>query len=200
MEPMSRSERAALCNCALEVGPDAATLCEGWTVKDLVVHLLVRERAPVASVGIVLPPARGLTERRSRALASQDFTALVERVRTGPPSWSPFRLPPVDRAANTLEFFVHHEDIRRAQPGWEPRELTDREQAVLWTSVSQAGKALSRVSGGPHELVWPHDHHGEVRRSTLRPAGRQAPTTLTGEPAELVLAVFGRDQHRAERT
>lgn len=27
---------------------------------------------------------------------------------------------PIDRAANTLEYFVHHEDVRRAIDGWEP--------------------------------------------------------------------------------
>ena len=42
MEPLSRSERAALCNSALEAGESAPTLCGGWDVKDLVVHLLVR--------------------------------------------------------------------------------------------------------------------------------------------------------------
>ena len=41
MEPLSRSERAALCNSALEAGETAPTLCGGWSVKDLVVHLLM---------------------------------------------------------------------------------------------------------------------------------------------------------------
>ncbi|WP_211249364.1 TIGR03085 family metal-binding protein [Nocardioides aequoreus] len=201
MEPMSRTERAALCNSALEVGPDAPTLCAGWSTKDLVVHLLVRERDPVASVGIVLPPAAGLLERKSRKLARQDFTSLVERVRTGPPVWSPLRPAPVDRRVNTLELFVHHEDVRRAQPGWEPRELTDREQATLWKAIAAAGRAVARASfDGPLEIVWPRDHHGQERRTTLRAGGAGDPVALRGEPAELVLAVFGRDQHRAERT
>ncbi len=200
MEPMSRTERAALCNSALEVGPDAPTLCEGWSTKDLVVHRLVRERDPGASVGIVLPLAAGLLARRSRQLARQDFTALVERVRTGPPVWSPMWPAPVEKRANTLEYFVHHEDVRRAQPGWQPRELTEREQATLWKAVSAAGRAVARASfSGPLEIVWPRDHRGEERRTTLRASGAGEPVVLRGEPAELVLAVFGRDQHRAER-
>ena len=44
MEPLARTERAALCNTALDLGADSPTLCEGWTVKDLVIHLLIRER------------------------------------------------------------------------------------------------------------------------------------------------------------
>src|SRR6476661_4751238 len=124
MESMSRTERAALCNSALEAGAQAPTLCEGWTVKDLVIHLLVRERDPLGAPGIVVPQLEGLTRFSERRLADHDFTNLVERVRQGPPRWSPMAIGPVDRAVNSLEYFVHHEDVRRAQPGWEPRELT----------------------------------------------------------------------------
>ena len=69
MEPLSRTERAALCNTALETGEEAPTLCEGWNVKDLVIHLLVRERDPLGMPGIVFPPLEGLTERSARRLA-----------------------------------------------------------------------------------------------------------------------------------
>src|SRR3954467_12810992 len=119
MEPMSRTERAALCNTALEAGEQAPTLCGRWTVKDLVIHLLVRERDPLGSPGILVPQLEKLARRSERKMADPDFTALVERVRGGPPRWSPMALPPLDKALNTLEFFVHHEDIRRARPGWE---------------------------------------------------------------------------------
>ena len=193
MEPMSRSERAALCNSALEAGQDAPTLCGGWSVKDLVVHLVVRERHPLGATGIVVPPLAFLTERTSRSLARQDFTALVERVRSGPPVWSPMALPPVDRAANTLEFFVHHEDVRRAAPGWEPRELTPAEQTALWRSLAVAGKGLVRPAGVPVELRWPGGPEGGAT-TTLR--GGADPVVVTGEPSELALLLFGREQHR----
>jgi uncharacterized protein (TIGR03085 family) len=189
MQPMSRTERAALCNEALEVGADAPTLCEGWTVKDLVVHLLVRERDPVGASGIVVGRLAGLTDRSSNKLAQQDFSALVERVRTGPPAWSVFRVPPLDRLANTVEFFCHHEDIRRAQPGWKPRELTDREQRALWKQVTTMGRAAMRRTGVPVEVVWP----AADERSTLSPGSD--PVVLSGDPAELVMLLLGRDQH-----
>ncbi|ROR91446.1 TIGR03085 family metal-binding protein [Nocardioides aurantiacus] len=198
MEPLSRSERAALCNSALEAGESAPTLCGGWDVKDLVVHLLVRERHPVGAAGIVVPPLAGLTARTSRRLARQDFTALVERVRGGPPLWSPTAVPALDRAANSLEFLVHHEDVRRAQPGWEPRELAEAEQRAVWRSLAVAGKGLVRAAGVPVELRWPGaGHDGEDRTATLR-AG-QDPVVVTGEPVELALLLFGRDQHRGLR-
>lgn len=192
MEPMSRSERAALCNTALEAGESAPTLCGGWSVKDLVVHLLVRERDPVGALGIVVSRLEPLTERSSRRLADRDFTTLVEKVRGGPPVWSPFWLPPVERLANTLEHYVHHEDIRRARPGWEPRELTDREQAVLWRALALPGKGLVRAAGVPVTLRWEGDERG--RTHTL--VGGDDPVVVGGRPSELALYVFGRDEVR----
>ena len=195
MESLSRSERAALCNSALEAGETAPTLCGGWSVKDLVVHLLVRERHPVGAAGIVVPPLAGLTERTSRRLGRQDFTALVERVRGGPPVWSPTAVPAVDRAVNSLEFLVHHEDIRRAQDGWEPRELAEAEQRAVWRLLTVAGKALVRPAGVPVELRWPGGARGGEDRTTTLRAG-QDPVVVTGGPVEAAMLLYGRDQHR----
>lgn len=192
MEPMSRSERSALCNSALEAGAEAPTLCGDWTVKDLVIHLLVRERDPLGAPGILLPPLAGLADRATRRLAEQDFTALVERVRNGPPRWSPLSAPPLDRALNTLEYFVHHEDIRRSDPRWSPRELTDREQRALWRTVTVAGKGLVRPAGVPVEIRWPAADR--TRRAVLRKG--PDPAVVTGPPAELTMFLYGRDQHR----
>ncbi len=64
-------------------------------------------------------------------------------------------LPPLDRALNGLEYFVHHEDLRRAQDQWQPRELTDDEQRQIWTMVGHAGRGLVRPAGVPVELRWP---------------------------------------------
>jgi uncharacterized protein (TIGR03085 family) len=191
MDQMYRTERAALCNSALEAGEDAPTLCGMWTVKDLVIHLLVRERDPLGAPGIVIPQLEKLAKRSAQRMADQDFTALVERVRNGPPRWSPMALPPVDRALNTLEFFVHHEDIRRAAPGWKPRELTDREKRVLFKAVAVAGKGLVRPAGVPAEIRWTD---GERERSAVLRTGDD-PVVVTGEPAELTMFLFGRAQH-----
>ena len=191
MLSMSRSERAALCNTALEAGEHAPTLCGDWTVKDLVIHLLVRERDPLGAPGIVLPQLEGLTDRAARRLASQDFTSLVERVRSGPPRWSPMALPALDRALNTLEFFVHHEDIRRAAPGWQARELTDREQRVIWKAISAAGKGLVRPLDVPVEIRWADCER--LRVAVLRKG--DDPAVVTGAPAEIAMLLFGRTQH-----
>ena len=49
MTRMARTERDALCDLALQLGESEPTLCGDWSVKDLVVHLLVRERSPAAA-------------------------------------------------------------------------------------------------------------------------------------------------------
>jgi uncharacterized protein (TIGR03085 family) len=195
MESLSRTERAALCNTALDVGEHAPTLCEGWDVKDLVIHLLVRERDPLAAGGIIFSPLEKLTDRASRRMADQDFTTLVERVRGGPPLWSIYGLKPLEAAFNGLEYFVHHEDIRRAASEWEPRELTDREQRELWNKVGHAGKALTRPAGVPVELRWPGaGRNGEDRTKTLR--GGDDPAVVSGRPSEIAMFLFGRKRHQ----
>ncbi len=184
---MARTERTELCDTALQVGEDQPTLCAGWTVKDLVVHLLLRERN-VASAGIVVKPLAGLLERETRRYGRQDFTVLVERLRQGPPPWSPFRLPKADALANTIEFFVHHEDIRRAQPSWEPRALPDKAQDALWKTVRVAGKGLVR-SAEPG-VVLERSDTGE--RAQLKSG--TSTVVVRGLPAEVTLFVYGRKQ------
>ncbi len=193
MESMSRTERAALCNTALEAGEDAPTLCGAWTAKDLVIHLLVRERDPLGAPGIFFPPLEKLTSWSQKRMADQDFSSLVERVRQGPPMWSPLAVSTVERTLNTLEYYVHHEDIRRAAPGWRPRELTEREQRILWRAISTAGKGLVRPAGVPVEIRWTagaDTAEPDHRRAVLRRGSD--PVVLSGPPSELTLFLYGR--------
>src|SRR5664280_361495 len=107
-------ERAQLSDLFDELGPQAPTLLAPWTTRDLAAHLVLRERAYLAGPGLVLPGAWGrLAERRRRALALRDFTWLSATIRSGPPPGF-FRIGWVRRLPNLNEFFVHHEDVRRA--------------------------------------------------------------------------------------
>ena len=192
MSRLARTERAALCDLALELGPDAPTLSGEWTVKDLVVHLLVREGSP-AAVGIVVSPLSRLTDLASARLGRRDLSVLVERLREGPPFYSPYGLAKVDKTFNTLEFFVHHEDIRRAQDGWEPRQLDDRTQDVLWKMIRVGGKALVRSAAVGVTLE--RSDTGEL--AVLKESSEQV--VVRGLPAELVMFAFGRqEQSRVE--
>jgi uncharacterized protein (TIGR03085 family) len=184
---MARSERDQLCDAALQVGEAEPTLCEGWTVKDLVVHLVVRESSP-AAVGVVVRPLAGLTDRVSRRLAERDFTVLVERVRSGPPRYSPFAVPRVDAMVNTMEYFVHHEDIRRARPAWTPRKLSDRDEDRLWRIVRVAGRGLVRAS----DVAVTIERTDTGERAVLKKGG--SAVVVRGIPSEVSLFVYGRKQ------
>ncbi len=183
------TERAALCDTALEVGEDAPTLSGDWTAKDLLCHLLVRERSLVGAPGIQVSLLSGLTEREMARLARQDYEVLVERFRTRP--WfSPVALPQIDAWLNTLELFVHHEDLRRAQPDWMPRALDGRARSTLWKAISAAGKVLVRSAGVPVTI-----RRTDVeRRSVLVPGSD--PVVVSGLPGEVTLFLFGRAQTR----
>lgn len=175
---LAKSERGQLADLLLRVGPDQPTRCAGWTTRDLAAHLVVRERRPDSALGMLIPPLHERTERIRLAKAAEPFERIVDQVRN-PPWWSPVSNPLTDDLANGGEFFIHHEDVRRASAGWEPRELSPEHRAALWRAARFAGKmALRRVkvaarvveSGGLGEFTV-----GENPRLTLRgPAGELA--------------------------
>ena len=187
--PLCRTERTALCDLMLEVGPDAPTLSGSWTTHDLAAHLVVRENRPDAAAGLVLPPLRGWLDRVQQETSRRPYAQLVATVRSGPPAWSPARLEAVDVETNTVEFFVHHEDVRRAREGWEPRELATEDAAVLWDRVGKIGKLLLRRCP-VGVLVRPTDGPAAGRTSRLRSGDRDV--TLVGPVGEIVLAKYGR--------
>src|SRR3954454_14827767 len=124
MTTVAHEERDQLCDLMLERGPDAPTLCEGWTTRDLAAHLVVREHRPDSAPGIMFKPFAGWTEKVRRGRAAKSYEETVRLVESGPPTLSLFAVPGVDAAANTMEYFIHVEDVRRAGPdGAEPREL-----------------------------------------------------------------------------
>src|ERR687898_1799245 len=145
MTTAAAAERARLSDLFDDVGPDAPTLCEGWATRDLAAHLVVRERRPDAAIGVIAKPFAGYTAKVQDGIAADvPWPALVERVRSGPPLWSPTRLEPVERMVNTVEFFVHHEDVRRAVDGWQPRVLDDELVRDLRGALTRMARVLTR--------------------------------------------------------
>ncbi|WP_179470191.1 TIGR03085 family metal-binding protein [Mycolicibacterium vinylchloridicum] len=186
--PFDAQERVALCDLFDTLGPHATTLLDGWTTKDLAAHLLLRERDPVAAPGLVLPgPLARLAERRTAAMVERhEFGWLVGRLRSGPPPGF-FRVPWVRSFPSLNEFFVHHEDVRRAN-GLGPREdLTPALQAALWRNVQRGSRFLSRrVRGAGLDIVWA----GTPERIAVRSG--ESTAVLSGPPGELLLYLFGR--------
>lgn len=187
MTSIARYERTHLAALAEELGPDAPTLCDGWTVRDLVVHLLLRERSPAAA-GILVRPLSKVLDRVSERHARRDFDTLLRELREGPPVWSPFAIPKLGDALNTVEYYVHHEDVRRAQPQWEPRELPTKVEDALWRAVRAIGRGpVVRTKVG---LVAEREDTGE--RTRLKSGDRDV--VLRGRPSELVLYLYGRKE------
>ena len=186
--PLSRTERVALADLLAELGPDEPTCCTGWTTADLAVHLVVRERRPDAAPGAVLGgPLGRWTERvMARTRRGTPWPELVSRVRIGPPSWLPTAWGPVDRLVNAAEMTIHHEDVRRARPGWAPRELPRSAQDQLWAQVPFLARTRPRTGTG---LVVRRTDTGVSR--TLRSGA--SPTTVAGEPLEVLLWASGRE-------
>ncbi|ANS27669.1 TIGR03085 family metal-binding protein [Rhodococcus opacus] len=186
----ARDERLALVDSMAEFGPDAPTLCGTWTNRDLAAHLIVRERRLDAAPGIVVGRLAGYTERVQNDTATRPWSRLLDEVRSGPPMWSPMYW--VDAQVNLGEMFVHHEDVRRAHDGWEPRVLPDERQDALWGLARKVGKLGYRHAPVTVVLERPSGEQATVRKAG---AGR---VILRGEPSELALHAFGRDQVRIE--
>ncbi|MFI9774960.1 TIGR03085 family metal-binding protein [Streptomyces sp. NBC_01003] len=192
MSTHAKRERLLLADLLEASGPDAPTLCEGWNARDLAAHVVVRERRADAAGGIVIKQLAQRLERVQAEFAEKPYDELIQLIRTGPPRFSPFSLKQIDEASNAVEFFVHTEDVRRAQPDWTPRELDPVFADVLWSRLERMARVIGRKS--PVGLV--------LRRPDGRTvvAHKGAPVvTVTGEPAELLMFAFGRqDAARVE--
>jgi uncharacterized protein (TIGR03085 family) len=185
--PFDADERRTLCDTFDELGPSVPTLLDGWSAHDLAAHIVLRERDLIAGPCIALPgPFQRFAEQRRLTLAERrDFRWLVDRIRSGPPPGF-FRIGWVRSFPNLNEFFVHHEDVRRAN-GMDPRTLTPELNAALWRNVGRGSRYLSRrLVGVGLEIEWV----GTSERLTVR---SEEPTArLRGRPGELLLYVFGR--------
>jgi uncharacterized protein (TIGR03085 family) len=179
-------ERARLSDLLDDLGPEAPTLLVPWTTHDLAAHLVQREHDHLAGPGLVLPGAWArFAEQRRKALALRDFARLVTTFRSGPP---PGLLPhPMVRLLASLnDFFVHHEDVRRAQRSCSPDQRAGYGRGALGQRhpravVSRAATARrrSRTSAGRNHP----DRPGTARRT-------DSPHRRT--PSKLLLYLFGR--------
>ena len=176
---LAQQERQTLCELLEALGPDAPTLCEGWVTADLAAHLVVRERRPDSGPGLVWPTLASYTDKVRRAARDRiAWKDLVDTVRRGPP----LLLRPFDGPMNTVEFFIHVEDVRRAQAGWEPRQISSELADALWARVGPGGMA-KKV---PATIVITSPGR------TDKEAGTGPRLILTGDPGELTIFAAGR--------
>ncbi|MFD7131418.1 TIGR03085 family metal-binding protein [Streptomyces sp. NPDC059894] len=185
MSTFAKRERLLLADLLEALGPYAPTLCEGWQTLDLAAHVVVRERRPDAAGGLLIKQLASRLDKAMEEFAAKPYEELIQLIRTGPPRFSPFQLKQIDEVSNTVEFYVHTEDVRRAQPGWTARELDPVFQDALWSRLERTARLMGRNT--PTGLV--------LRRPDGRTAvaNRGTPVvTATGEPSELLLFLYGR--------
>ena len=170
-EPIDVRERRALCDLLEELGPDAPTLCAGWTTFDLAAHLVLREHF------------HRWSDAQRAAEKAKGFPALVARLRSGAPL-IPWRLPRLRNVLNGAEYFIHHEDVRRAN-GLEPRSPVEDLEALSWRMTGYNARRLARqIRPYSIQLVRPD--------GATRTFGSGTPATLTGPASELLLYLDGR--------
>ncbi len=181
---VAQRERAALVDTMRGVGPEAPTLCEGWLTRDLAAHLVIREYRPDAAPGILIPFLSAHTARVQGEVAERTgWEELLDKVASGPPVYSPFKL--LDPVANVAEMFIHHEDVRRAQPGWEPRVLEQKLVAMLRRTLPLMARLTLAKVPGRVALRTPEG-------KTVLTTGSGPAVTVTGLPEELLLFAVGR--------
>ena len=185
MSTFAKRERLLLADLLEAAGPDAATLCEGWQTRDLAAHVVVRERRPDAAGGILIKQLAPRLERVMAEFAAKPYEELIQLIRTGPPRFSPFQLKQVDEMSNTVEFYVHTEDVRRAQSDWTPRELDTVFQDALWSRLERSARLMGRSAPTGLVLRRPDGQTAVAHRGT-------PVVTVTGEPSELLLFSYGR--------
>lgn len=181
------SERASLSDDLISFGPDAPTILEDWSAQDLLEHLVLRERRPDLLVGPRVPvqAVSDWAEQERAKLLEKDWAEQVEIFRRGPGRFSPVR--GLDALLNTGEYFVHHEDLRRARPGWEPRPLPEQTERELWSVLRRMAKLLVRTEADL-TLVSPQ---GGLRLPAKQTHGS---VRVHGPASELLLWAFGRDR------
>lgn len=183
------AEKPALVESLRHADPEAPTLCEGWTTRHLLAHLVQREQDQLANLGDMVvrrPPGqeRFLGRLVDCARTPEGYDALVNRFAEGPRRWSA-----MSWAAETLnltEYVIHHEDLRRgSEPQAEPRVLPEKEQRSIWKRLLSITRFVYRRAPVGVALA---TLGGDVRQ-----VRKGMPTVvLTGEPVELLLYVSGR--------
>ena len=205
---VTTASREALAEALLAAGPRHRTLCEGWQTEHLAAHIHLRETSPLAA-GLAIRPLTSLLERRTLDLGDASrgdaaYQELVQKVARGPGGADRVvtrgrAAGPVRRlaqTANPLEFFVHTEDVRRAQDRWAPRRLADEYADVLWEELCRRVRLLYRSEDTGVRLVrTPRAGRSMDEPATVVARPGTPEVTVTGPTGELIMHAFGRRDH-----
>ncbi len=119
IEAATTEERLRLCSILEELQPEewrVPSLCEGWTVRDVVGHLVLATHETLRDMVVGMIRARGSFNRMTRDTAiarAKQFepAALIEQIRTTADSTR--RAPMSSPLDPLLDIIVHAQDITR---------------------------------------------------------------------------------------
>jgi len=162
---------------------DTASLCTGWTVREVLAHLVLGARPPARRYLAAVVKARGNFDKANHALAVSDAlkpaAELIENYRNvaehrfSPPVWP--------KAAPLSDILIHSLDIRLAL-GLPSDQPPERYEPVMDLLFSRAGRSFT-LEKRPSVKWVATDHawtHGEG-------------PMVEGAIADLAFAAAGRD-------
>ncbi|WP_158583114.1 maleylpyruvate isomerase family mycothiol-dependent enzyme [Nesterenkonia natronophila] len=193
MTSTASQERKAMVSALRSVTADAPTLCKGWSAQDLALHIVVRDSRPDLMVGRRLPLVGPKARAALQNLASGGYDASVDRVAAGPPPYFPQILKPVDDAMNTLEYYIHTEDVLRAQPGFElshRREISEELRKRIWQHASLTFFVMAARKQNRRITFFSPGYGATTRGPAAAPL-----MMVHGTPEELTLWASGRAAH-----
>lgn len=199
------ASRDALVSALLAAGPNQPTLCDGWQTQHLAAHIYLRESTPAPPGRLSKALAKRLESRTLQlgddSSSPKNYQKLVSRIARGPERPDkPRRRSLLDRLKrssvaqrftsmnNLMEFFVHTEDIRRAQPRWAPRRLSNEYADALFEQLRIQAKHYYKDAKTGYVLVRSNGERIEAKKG-------QAHTYVTGPAGELVMHALGRHDH-----
>lgn len=192
-------ERAEMVRVLRESDPSAPTLCEGWEARHLLAHLLLRESSVSYAAGVVGGPLGARTDRLTDELAEKladraEYDAALAQFASLPGHLKMrSRKPAADAAMNTIEYFVHCEDVVRADSAREPRVERREVQERIWADLIKRARTMV---GKDYKdgLVLEAPGYSPVAVTVVAPPAGQVAKVLSGEPGELLLYLFGREE------
>jgi uncharacterized protein (TIGR03085 family) len=145
-------------------------------------HVYVRERRPDAALGVLpLGPVSRYTDRvMESVLEAQGYEGLLRKLREPAPI---LRVLHIDEAINSVEFFIHTEDVRRPN-NMPDRELPDEFERKIAGRLKQQGRLSFRRAGARVRLVPTVGEPAEF--------GKGPVVEVHGKPSELMLLAFNR--------
>lgn len=184
-------QRQALATALRSVSAHAPTLCKGWTAEDLALHIVIRDSRPDLMVGPSLPLVGDRAKQGLQNLRDTGYTALVNRAEAGPPVYFPQSFPPLNDLMNTAEFYIHTEDVLRAQPDFDPahpRAIAEKLRRRLWRQGAMMFPMAARSA--KQRITFESPGYGSTTSGPSSAPKRR----IKGAPEELLLWAFGREE------